>query len=226
MKILVADDEEGIRKLVGRIVTDDGYEVCFASDGVEALRIFRRERPDLVVLDVMMPGLNGYEVCERLRETGAAAPIIFLSAKGDIIDQGTGFGVGGDDYIAKPFSPKELSLRIRARLQQHVRASRATAKEGIPSDFSFNEKRHQVCVRGEAVNLTPKEFQILALLARNPGEVFTREQIIEEAWGDEYVGETTSVAVFIRKIREKIEQDPSHPRYLQTVWHVGYKFGD
>lgn len=226
MKILVVDDEESIRKLVGRIVVDDGYEACYASDGIEALRVYTREQPDLIVLDVMMPGLNGFEVCERLRDLGATSPIIFLSAKGDIIDQGTGFGAGGDDYIAKPFSPKELSLRIRARLQQHARAGRAVTCDGTAQKFIFNEKRHQVIVRGEIINLTPKEFQILALLVRHPGEVFTREQIIKEAWGDEYVGETTSVAVFIRKIREKIEEDPSHPKFLQTVWHVGYKFVD
>lgn len=225
MKIMLVDDEWNMRVLIERIVINDGYEFCFASDGQEALELCRQEQPDLLILDVMMPKLNGYEVCQRLRSEGATIPIIFLSAKGDIIDKGTGFGVGGDDYIVKPFSPKELSMRISARLKQHMRAV-AQHKGAIDAlGIELDPKRYQVLVKGNPVDLTPKEFKILYLLASHPGDVFTREQIISEVWGSEYIGETTSIAVFIRRIREKIEDDPAHPHYLQTVWHLGYRFG-
>ncbi|MCL1847824.1 MAG: response regulator transcription factor [Coriobacteriia bacterium] len=225
MKVLLVDDEENMRILIERIVINDGYDFCFASDGEEALEVYEREAPDLVILDVMMPKLNGFEVCQRLRQNSETVPIIFLSAKGDIADIGAGFGVGGDDYLVKPFMHQELSLRIRARLQQHNRA--ATRKDSLEEyGVKFEPNKNRVEVQGRQIDLTPKEFQILYLLARDPGEVFTREQIIEEIWGDEFMGETTSIAVFVRKIREKIEEDPAHPRYLQTVWRMGYRFGN
>jgi two-component system response regulator VicR len=222
---MLADDEDSMRVLIERIVINDGYVFCFASDGLEALDVYDKESPDLAILDVMMPKLNGYEVCQRLRDKGVTIPIIFLSAKGDIADKGAGFGVGGDDYLVKPFSPKELSLRIDARLKQHTRAVVQQKGTVDVCGVEFDPKKHRVTVQGKPVELTPKEFKILHLLASHPGEVFTREQIIDEVWGNEYVGETTSVAVFVRKIREKIEADPAHPRYLQTVWHLGYRFG-
>jgi two-component system response regulator VicR len=225
MKIMLVDDEENMRILIERIIINDGYDFCFATDGLEALEVFRREEPNLLILDVMMPRLNGFEVCQRLRSEGTTVPIIFLTAKGDILDKGMGFGVGGDDYIVKPFSPKELSLRISARLKQHTRAV-AQQKGSIDVlGIEFDLKRHKATVQGRLVELSPKEFKILYLLASHPGEVLTREQIISEIWGNEYIGEITSIAVFVRKIREKIEDDPAHPRYLQTVWHLGYRFG-
>jgi two-component system response regulator VicR len=223
---MLVDDEENMRILIERIVINDGYDFCFASDGLEALEVYEQERPDLVILDVMMPKCNGYEVCQRLRASGTTVPIIFLSAKGDIADKGAGFAVGGDDYLVKPFSPKELSLRIDARFKQHARA--VFQHKGSIDSFGveLDPKRHRAVVQGKPVDLSPKEFQILHLLASHTGEVFTREQIIEEIWGNEFVGETTSIAVFVRKIREKIEEDPAHPRYLQTVWRIGYRFGN
>jgi len=226
MKIMLVDDEESMRVLIERIVINDGYEFCFAIDGLEAFEVYEREEPNLMILDVMMPKLNGYEVCQRLRTNGVTVPIIFLSARGDIIDKGAGFGVGGDDYLVKPFSPKELSMRIDARLKQHTRAVVQQKGSIDVLGIELDSKRHRVTVRGRLVELTPKEYNILHLLASNPGEVFTREQIIDEVWGKEYVGETTSIAVFVRKIREKIEDDPAHPHYLQTVWRIGYRFGN
>jgi two-component system response regulator VicR len=222
---MLVDDEENMRILIERIVINDGYEFCFATDGSEAFDVFEQEAPDLLILDVMMPKINGYEVCQRMRASGVNVPIIFLSAKGDILDKGAGFGVGGDDYIVKPFSPKELSLRINARIKQHTRAL-AQQKDTVGLfGIELDPKRHQAVVKGRPIELTPKEFKILYLLASHPGEVFTREQIIDEVWGNEYVGEITSIAVFVRKIREKIEEDPAHPCYLQTVWRIGYRFG-
>ncbi|MDR1184547.1 MAG: response regulator transcription factor [Coriobacteriales bacterium] len=226
MKIMLVDDEESMRILIERIVINDGHDFCFARDGLEALEVFAREEPDLLILDVMMPKFNGYEVCQRFRANGVTVPIIFLSAKGEIDDMGAGFGVGGDDYLVKPFSPRELSLRIDARLKQHTRA--AVQQKGSIDilGIEVDPKRHRVSIQGRFVDLTPKEFEILHLLISHPGEVFTREQIINEVWGQEYVGELASIAVFVRKIREKIEEDPAHPRYLQTVWRIGYRFGN
>lgn len=233
MKILLADDEQSMRTLVECIVTDEGYGFCVACDGVEALEVFEEEKPDLLILDVMMPHMDGFQVCRKLRERGVLAPVIFLSAKGDIVDKSVGFSVGGDDYLVKPFSPQELIFRIEAHLRKHKLAFSQQSDNPQPpidllqaGDLELDVKHHRVSVRGLPASLTPKEFQILLLLASRPGEIITREQIVEEIWGKEYIGETSSIAVFIRKIREKIEVDPSNPRYVQTAWRIGYRFGD
>lgn len=230
MKIMLADDEESIRIVVEHIVTEDGHEFCYAADGEEVLAILETEQPDLLILDVMMPKLNGFEVCTRIRENGHTLPIIFLSAKGDIVDKSIGFRAGADDYLVKPFSSMELSLRIEALLRWRVlRSEKKQHKKHNycrVGDLEIFFDRYEVKLRGKNIDLTPKEFKILAHMAESPGEVFTREQLLAHAWGENYVGEITNIAVFIRKIREKIEDDPSKPKYLQTVWSVGYKFGE
>lgn len=227
MKVMLADDEQGIHTLVEHIVRKDGYEFCCAFDGEQALDVFEKEHPDLVVLDIMMPNLNGFEVCARLREQSINVPIIFLTAKGDIVDKSVGFNAGADDYLVKPFTPQELSLRIAALMRRYTpeRKKGYTADYIKYEDIEIDVKRRRVTVRGNVVELTPKEFHVLFMLASNPGVVFTRDQLIHDVWGPEYVGETSSITVFIRRIREKIEKDPSNPKYLQTVWHVGYRFG-
>ncbi len=231
MKIMLADDEESIRILVEHIVTEDGYEFCYAADGVEALNVIKQERPDLLILDVMMPKLNGFDVCAKLREQGRRVPIIILSAKGDIVDKSVGFKAGADDYLVKPFSSLELSLRIEALLRRKSRKSKSTQLSEVADSYKIDDleiyfKRMEVKLAGKTLDLTPKEYKILAYLASEPGEVFSREQLITYVWGEDFVGESTSIAVFIRKIREKIEADPSKPKYLQTVWGVGYKLGE
>ncbi|WP_018212150.1 response regulator transcription factor [Desulfitobacterium hafniense] len=230
MKIMLADDEESIRIVVEHIVTEDGYDFCYAADGAEALSVFEAENPDLVILDVMMPKLNGFDVCTQLRKKGSNVPIIILSAKGDIVDKSVGFKAGADDYLVKPFSTLELSLRIEAllRRREHQTGGAGEAeKESVKlGDLEILFKRYEARLKGKRVELTPKEFKILAYMAGHPGEVFTREQLLTYVWGEDYVGELTGIAVFIRKIREKIEEDPSKPKYLQTVWGVGYKFGE
>lgn len=228
MKILLADDEQSMATLIERIVVREGYGFCRAADGLEALELFERERPDLVLLDVMMPGMNGFDVCTRLRERGASQPIMFLTAKGDIVDKSVGFKAGGDDYLVKPFLPEELVLRVNALLRRAAAPAPAASTpdvvchDGVEVDL----RRRRVSVDGRPVDLTPKEFNILAILVASPGEVFTREQLVEAVWGADYVGDTSGITVFIRKIREKIEDDPSAPRRVQTVWRVGYRFGD
>ncbi|MGI1657364.1 MAG: response regulator transcription factor [Desulfitobacterium sp.] len=231
MKIMLADDEESIRIVVEHIVTDDGYDFCYASDGLEALAVYEVEQPDLVILDVMMPKMNGFDVCTKLRKVGSTVPIIFLSAKGDIVDKSVGFKAGADDYLVKPFSSLELSLRIGALLRRRERRNEAGSENEYKESFKYGDlevffNRYEARLKGKRVELTPKEFKILAYMAGHPGEVFTREQLFTYVWGEDYVGELTSIAVFVRKIREKIEFEPSKPKYLQTVWGIGYKFGE
>lgn len=227
VKILLADDEPRMHTLVSRIAHDAGYEFVGAEDGYEALEKFREEQPDLVILDVMMPGMDGFQLCRRLREEHAMVPIIFLSAKGDIVDKGVGFDAGGDDYLVKPFGSEELAMRIAA----HVRRQQRNSSVAIGGIVEYGEvlidiRKRKVTKRGEPIALTPKEFDILAILASDRGNIFTREQLTLEVWGEEYAGETLGVAVYIRRIREKLEDVPSKPEYIQTVWREGYRFGD
>lgn len=232
MKILIADDERDICEAVRKIVERAGH-TCFAVlDGALAMEAFERERPDVVILDVMMPEVNGFELCRQLRERDARVPIIMLSAKSDIVDKGVGFAVGCDDYIAKPFNSQELAMRIEAQLR---RARLATAGDEVPrrnrsvvrlGDMEVRLKRNEVLVHGRYVNLTPKEFQIIAFLANHAGEVFSAQDIMANVWGEAYRPDSASIAVFVRKIRSKIEDDPAKPRYLQTVWREGYRLGD
>ncbi|MDE8702480.1 response regulator transcription factor [Adlercreutzia equolifaciens] len=231
MKILIADDERDICEAVRKIVERAGH-TCFAVyDGLLALEAFERENPDLVILDVMMPEVNGFDLCCDLRERDAQVPIIMLSAKSDIVDKSVGFAAGCDDYIAKPFNSQELSMRIEAQLRrvrlaaadEPVRRNRSIVRLG---DMEVRLKRNEVLVHGQYVNLTPKEFQIIAFLANHVGEAFSSQDIIANVWGEAYMPDSGSIAVFVRKIRSKIEDDPSKPRYLQTVWREGYRLGD
>lgn len=226
MKIMLVDDEHAMRTLVERILLDNGYDFVSTDDGLYAIEVFEREKPDLLLLDIMLPGMDGFEICEKLRSQGETLPIIFLSAKGDTVDRRVGFSSGANDFIVKPFSAYELILKVQASLRDH-RSKESTLQEHFKTgSIEIDLTKHEVFVKGERVELTPKEYLILMLLATHPGEVFTKEQLIEEVWGKEFVGETTSLAVFIRKIREKIEEDPADPKLLQTVWHVGYRFAE
>lgn len=234
MKILVVDDEKDICCAIADLMEKRGHSTVSVHDGAEAMDTFLREKPDLVLLDVMLPNMNGFELCRSIRTENEHIPILMLSAKSDIVDKSVGFSAGCDDYIAKPFSAAELAMRIEAGLRRartenrtntptESRKSRAVAYVG---SLEVRFKDFEVLKRGQHVNLTPKEFQIVAFLANHPGEVFTAQDIMRNVWGDEYVPETTSIAVFIRKIRRKIEDDPSKPALLQTVWHEGYRLGD
>lgn len=226
MKILLVDDEPNIERALRTLVEDTGYEFAYAEDGYKALRVVEAEKPDLIVMDVMMPRLDGFAACRELRARGVTAPIIFLSAKGDIVDKGVGFAAGGDDYMVKPFDPRELLMHIEAHLR---RASMGAAPVVEPGEvlqvgsLVLDTGRFRLTKAGEHIPLTPKEFKILFALASRPGIVLSREQLVEEAWGKEFVGETSSITVFIKKLRNKIEDDPAEPRIIQTVWGIGYK---
>lgn len=233
MKILIADDERDICEAVTKIVERGGHSCYVVHDGLLALEAFEREHPDLVILDVMMPEINGFDLCRSIREADARVPILMLSAKSDIVDKSVGFAAGCDDYLPKPFNSQELSMRIEALLRRARLNEEGT--DGVPrrrravvllGDMEVRLKRNEVLVHGRYVNLTPKEFQIIAFLANHVGEVFSAQEIVENVWGEAYMPESSSIAVFVRKIRNKIEDDPSKPRYLQTVWREGYRLGD
>lgn len=230
-KVMLIDDDKGVHVLMRRIIEDAGYRYCAAYDGESGLKMLADEHPDLLLLDVMMPGMNGFDVCTKIREQGRRIPIVFLSAKGDIVDKSIGFKAGGDDYVVKPFSPDELLLRIEAHLRRHksdLAFAKAVSREGSnkTGDLEIFFNRYEVRLRGKPVELTAKEFEILALLASSPGQVFTRNQIYEHIWGRDSGVDENSITVFMRKIREKIEDNPSQPKYLLTVWRVGYKFAE
>ena len=226
MKILLADDEVSIQKLISGLLEDEGHECVCVEDGTDALEAFEGASFDLVILDVMMPRMDGFATCRELRTRGVTAPVIFLSAKGDIVDKGIGFAAGGDDYMTKPFDPRELLMHIEAHLRRaHMDAAPAKPepKTLVLGRFVIDTAKHQVTKDGTPIKLTPKEFKILLALARTPDTVLSKEQLIEDAWGAEFVGETQSITVFIKKLRNKIEDDPSDPRIIETVWGIGYR---
>lgn len=242
MKIMIADDDGSVRMGIGQILEEEGYKCCYAGDGLDVLARIGVEKPDLLILDVMMPGVNGFDVCQQLRTRGELLPIMMLSAKGDFVDKSVGMRCGADDYMVKPFDPAELCMRVQANLGKKRTAKEfelwlkpertgmmrmpQNAREDVlkVGELEIFLNRYEAFLRGELVNLTGKEFEILAFMASHPGEVFTREQILNFLWGEDNSKDLNTVTVFIRKIREKIEDDPPHPRYIQTVWRVGYKF--
>lgn len=230
VKVMLADDEQSLCDALEIILRDAGYEVCIAHDGKEAVEVFRRERPDVAILDVMMPRLDGFEVCAEIRDVLPDTPVLMLSAKGDIVDKKSGFRAGADDYVVKPFNDEELLLRVEALLRRRSRSDGTEApvlmRRVQIGDLTIDPRRCEVLVGDRVISLTPKEFQILALMADNPGKVFTREDLIENIWGEEYETGSISIPVYVRRIREKIERDPSNPVYLQTVWRFGYRLGD
>lgn len=226
MKILLADDEVSIQKLISGLLEGEGHECVCVEDGTDALEAFEGNAFDLVILDVMMPRMDGFATCRELRTRGVTVPVIFLSAKGDIVDKGIGFAAGGDDYMTKPFDPRELLMHIEAHLRRaHMDAApaRPEPKTLTLGRFVMDTAKHRVTKDGIPIKLTPKEFKILLALARTPDTVLSKEQLVEEAWGAEFVGETQSITVFIKKLRNKIEDDPSDPRIIETVWGIGYR---
>ncbi|WP_417143437.1 response regulator transcription factor [Raoultibacter massiliensis] len=225
MKILLVDDEASIERLVSSMIVDAGYEFAYSDNGFDALAVAEKEKPDLIIMDVMMPKMDGFAACREMRQRGITAPIIFLSAKGDIVDKGIGFQAGGDDYMVKPFDPRELLMHIEAHLRRANMASQAAPKDEVLAigRFALDMAQFRATKGTEKLSLTPKEFKIFFSLASNPGVVLSKEQLVEAAWGKEFVGETSSITVFIKKLREKIEDDPSDPHIIQTVWGIGYR---
>jgi DNA-binding response OmpR family regulator len=223
-KILVVDDERNLVDLIVGYLQAEGYAVSSAFDGPTALQIARAERPDLVVLDVMLPEIDGIEVCRRLRQFSDAY-VLMLTARGEEIDKIVGLSVGADDYVTKPFSPRELVARVKAMLRR-PRTQSADVDEQPPLHMNglvIDAARHEVTRDGEVLALTAREFALLETLAAHPGRVFTREQLLERVWGDEYYDDHV-VDVHVGNLRKKLEEDPAAPRYVETVRGVGYRF--
>ncbi|NJO00129.1 MAG: response regulator transcription factor [Anaerolineales bacterium] len=226
-RILVVDDEPNIREVVELYLRRDGYEVEVVGDGAAALAAVERKRPDLIVLDLMLPVVGGIQVTRALRQGDKHdIPIIMLTAKGDEADRVAGLELGADDYLTKPFSPKELVARVKAVLR------RASDKPLVDpqsqplssGEITLNPSTRQVWVHNEETVLTAKEFDLLWFLMNHPGQVFTRDQLLDRVWGFDFFGDASTVTVHVRRLREKVERDPTQPEYVLTVWGVGYKF--
>jgi two-component system response regulator RegX3 len=223
-RVLVVEDEESFSDPLSYMLRNEGFEVAVAATGPEALDEFDRHGADLVLLDLMLPGLPGTEVCRQLR-TRSSVPVIMLTAKDSEIDKVVGLELGADDYVTKPFSSRELVARIRAVLRRHggqTEELEDTALEAGP--VRMDVERHTVSVGGNGVQLPLKEFELLEMLLRNAGRVLTRMQLIDRVWGADYVGDTKTLDVHVKRLRAKIEPDPALPRYLVTVRGLGYKF--
>ena len=225
-KILVCDDDKDIVEAIDIYLTQEGYEVLKAYDGDEAIKVLKRNEVDLLIMDVMMPRLDGIRATLKIREN-MSLPIIILSAKSEDADKILGLNIGADDYMAKPFNPLELVARVKSQLRRYTQLG-STARSDNQSEFRtgglvIRDDLKEVTVDGEKVKLTPIEYNILLLLVKNQGKVFSINQIYENIWNEEAIGADNTVAVHIRHIREKIEINPKEPRYLKVVWGVGYK---
>jgi two-component system response regulator ResD len=222
--VLVVDDEPTIAEVVSRYLERAGYRTRVAADGVQALEMVARQRPDLVVLDLMLPGVDGLEVMRRLRQAdGDRIATILLTAKGEESDRVIGLRLGADDYVVKPFSPAELVARVDAVLRR-VDTSPVQEPAIELSDMTIDVAARRVFVRGEEVALTQREFDVLLFLARHPGQAFSRNQLMDAVWQYSFYTDTSTVTVHIRRLRSKIESSPAEPRHIQTVWGVGYRF--
>jgi two-component system, OmpR family, alkaline phosphatase synthesis response regulator PhoP len=223
-KILIVDDEEHIRELIKFNLDKNGYKTICADNGVDALKMAKGENPQLILLDVMLPGMDGYDVCKEIRRDNSisSTPIIMITAKGEEFDKVLGLELGADDYITKPFSIRELIARVKAIL-------RRTTIKPIDNSYNFGTisidfEKHEVTKEGMKIELTLKEFELIQILIKNKGRVMTRDFLLDKIWGYEYIGETRTVDVHIRHLRQKIEDDDKNPKYIETIRGIGYRF--
>jgi two-component system response regulator MtrA len=224
-RVLVVDDDPALAEMLGIVLTANGLTACFVADGDAALRAFQEFRPDLVLLDLMLPGIPGLEVCRAIRAQ-SSVPIVMLTARGDTADVVTGLESGADDYVVKPFKPGELVARVRARLRRRDDNEDETLGIGPPQDrVELDVSGHAARRGGDPLALTPLEFDLLVALARRPRQVFTREQLLEQVWGYRHAADTRLVNVHVQRLRAKVERDPEHPQVVVTVRGVGYKAG-
>ena len=220
-RVLVVDDDAALAEMLGIVLRREGYEPAFVSDGNRAVGVFQQTRPDIVLLDLMLPGRNGLQICQDIR-TQSTVPIVMLTAKGDTIDVVQGLEAGADDYVTKPFKPVELVARVRAQLR---RGETGQAENLAIGDVQIDVPAHQVTRDGVPIQLTPLEFDLLVALARKPRQVFTRELLLEQVWGYRHAADTRLVNVHVQRLRAKIEPDPERPEIILTVRGVGYKAG-
>lgn len=225
-KILLIDDEIELLNLIQTVLTKEGFKkIHTAMSGMEGIELCRRVNPDLIVLDIMLPDIDGFQVCHLLREI-TFVPIIFLSAKSEDVDKLLGLSIGGDDYVTKPFSPREIAFRIKAHLRRQdylVKDLKADKRIIEFDNFTIDDQKAEVRKNEQVINLTAKEFQILFLLASHPNQIFSKQKIYDQVWGQNYIGDQNTIMVHIRHLREKIEDNPSVPKYILTVKGLGYK---
>jgi len=227
-KVLVVDDSPSIRASVSSLLRDTGYEVVEAADGVQGLQSALSEKPDVMVLDVVMPGVDGFKLCGLIRSHGINTPILMLTERSEIGDKKQGFDAGADDYLAKPFDPVEVQLRIDALLRRSVEQHAAERERDALrfGELTIDMKRHKVRIGETEINLTPMEFDILKLLATQPGVVFSRKDILNAVWDTRYEGYKRNIDPHVNRLRSKLETNPRKPKYVLTVWGVGYKFNE
>ncbi|MBQ7964991.1 MAG: response regulator transcription factor [Ruminococcus sp.] len=221
-KILIVDDDTNICELLRLYIEKEGFSTAIANDGVQALEVFNKEQPNLVLLDIMMPKLDGWQVCREIRKT-SDCPIIMITAKGEVFDKILGLELGADDYVVKPFEAKEVVARVRAVLRRTGVSEEEPVKEVNWDKLSINLTNYELRVNGEQIDTPPKELELLYHLASNPNKVFTRDQLLDQVWGFEYYGDSRTIDVHVKRIREKID-GVSDKWELRTVWRVGYKF--
>ena len=222
-RVLVVDDEPMVREVLARYLAKEGYAVDVAEDGEQALAAYAQALPDLVLLDLMLPRIDGLEVFRRIREQAPTA-VIMLTARGEETDRVVGLELGADDYVTKPFSPREVVARVRAVLRRSSRATSEPPRIVVVGDLEIDGPKRELRRGAVPVRLTRKEFDLLYLLASTPGRAFTRSELLEDVWDFAWDGDTATVTVHVRRLREKIEEDPSNPIHLITVWGVGYRF--
>ncbi len=231
-KILIIEDEGNIRELVTYNLKANGYKTLEAEDGITGITLVYKEKPDLILLDIMLPGKDGYEICRELRSEDINIPIIMLTAKSEEVDKVLGLEFGADDYIAKPFGIRELLARIKAVLRRYESSDKVTAEPKTEDDeleniiagnIVIDQSRHEVKVHGEPIELTYKEYELLSFLAKHRGRVYSRDELLDKVWGIDYVGETRTVDVHIRHLRQKIGQDHNGEEYIETIRGRGYK---
>ena len=231
-KILIVDDDANIAELISLYLTKECFDTCLVEDGIEAIQQFKEYEPNLILLDLMLPGMDGYEVCREIRKT-SNVPIIMLSAKGEVFDKVLGLELGADDYLIKPFDSKELVARVKAVLRRFTPMQEKKAEPTVPNaetgkfvsypDLLVNQTNYSVTYMGKMIEMPPKELELLYFLASHPNQVFTREQLLDHIWGYEYIGDTRTVDVHVKRLREKIKDHTSWR--IATVWGIGYKFG-
>lgn len=227
--ILIVEDDRDLVKLIKINLQDKGYDVHTAGDGQEALNLYEELDPSLIILDIMLPKLDGFEVCRRIREENRKVPILMLTAKAEEVDKILGLELGADDYMTKPFSIRELTARVKA-IFRRIKVDQEN-EGNLPSELVFNDlkiypKKRKVTLSDDTIELTSKEYDLLLLFRSNPGKAYSREQLLNQVWGYSYEGYSHTVNSHINRLRSKIEEDPSNPQFIKTVWGVGYRFAD
>jgi DNA-binding response OmpR family regulator len=222
-RVLIVDDEPMVRDVLSRYLEKEGYAVDLAEDGEQALLAYERDSPDLVLLDLMLPRVDGLEVFRRIREQAPTA-VIMLTARGEETDRVVGLELGADDYVTKPFSPREVVARVRSVLRRSAAPAADARRVVAIGDLEVDGPRREARLRGDPIKLTRKEFDLLYLFVCHPGRAFTRTELLDEVWDFAWDGDSATVTVHVRRLREKIEADPSHPEHLVTVWGIGYRF--